>query len=85
MFTLYFYYWLFEALIKNSERSKELLYRYKYTYNEKGLDHNDIGDIFNRQLYKKLLKERYFPDPRDVAFIASCDDYQIFYQRTDDC
>jgi Transposase family tnp2 len=70
---------------KNSKRSKELLYRHKYTYNEEDFDHNDIGDIFDGLLYKELLDEGYFPDPRDVAFTASCDGYQIFRQKTDDC
>ena len=70
---------------KNFKRSKELLYRHKYTYNEEDFDHNDIGDIFDGLLYKELLDEGYFPDPRDVVFTASCDSYQIFRQKTDDC
>ena len=70
---------------KNFKRSKELLYRYKYTYNEEDFDHYDIGDIFDGLFYKELLDEGYFPDPRDVAFTASCDGYQIFRQKTDDC
>ena len=70
---------------KNSERSKELLYRHNYTYNQGDLHHNDIGDIFDGALYKELLNDGYFPDPRDIAFSASCDGYQIFRQKTDDC
>jgi hypothetical protein len=70
---------------KNPERSKELLYRHKYTYKIGDLDHNDIGDIFDGQRYKELLDNGYFPDFRDIAFSASCDGYQIFRQRTDDC
>jgi hypothetical protein len=69
---------------KNSERSKELLYRHNYTYNEE-LVHENIGDIFDGLVYKELLNEEYFPNPRDVAFTASCDGYQIFRQKTDDC
>jgi hypothetical protein len=70
---------------KNSERSKELLYRHNYTYNKGELVHNDINDIFDGLIYKELLGDGYFPDPRDVAFTASCDGYQIFRQKTDDC
>lgn len=70
---------------KNSERSKELLYRYNYTNNIEDLNHNDIGDVFDGLLYRELLAEGYFSDKRDIAFTASCDGYQIFRQRTDDC
>jgi hypothetical protein len=70
---------------KNSERSRELLYRYNYTYNKDDLYHNDIGDIFDGALYKELLDDGYFRDSRDIAFSASCDGYQIFRQKTDDC
>ena len=62
-----------------------LLYRYNYTYNKEDLYHNDIGDIFDGQIYKELLNDGFFPDPRDIAFTASYDGYQIFQQRTDDC
>jgi hypothetical protein len=70
---------------KNSERSKELLYRHNYTCNKGELVHNNIGDIFDGQIYQELLNDGYFPDPRDIAFTASCDGYQIFRQKTDDC
>ncbi|GET66568.1 transposase domain-containing protein [Rhizophagus irregularis DAOM 181602=DAOM 197198] len=70
---------------KNSKRSKELLYRHNYTNNIGDLVHRDIGDIFDGLIYKELLNDAYFPDPRDVAFTASCDGYQIFRQKTDDC
>ena len=70
---------------KNFKKSKELLYRYKYTYNKKDFNHNDIGDIFDKLFYKELLDEGYFPDPRDIAFTAFYDGYQIFHQKTDDC
>ncbi|UZO21338.1 uncharacterized protein OCT59_013734 [Rhizophagus irregularis] len=69
---------------KNSKRSKELLYRHNYTNNIGDLVHRDIGDIFDGLIYKELLNDAYFPDPRDVAFTASCDGYQIFRQKTDD-
>ncbi|GES78342.1 transposase domain-containing protein [Rhizophagus clarus] len=70
---------------KNSKRSEELLYRYNYTNNIGNLVHGDIGDIFDGQIYKELLDDGYFPDSRDIAFTASCDSYQIFRQKTDDC
>ena len=69
---------------KNSERSKELLYRHNYTYNKRDLIYENIGDIFDRLIYKELLNNGYFPDHRDIAFIASYDSYQIFHQKTDD-
>jgi len=70
---------------KNSKRSEELLYRYNYTNNIGDLVHGDIGDIFDGLIYKELLDDGYFSDPRDIAFTASCDGYQIFRQKTDDC
>ncbi|GET55729.1 transposase domain-containing protein [Rhizophagus irregularis DAOM 181602=DAOM 197198] len=70
---------------KNPERSKELLYRHNYTCNKGEFAHNNIGDIFDGQIYQELLNDEYFPDPRDIAFTASCDGYQIFRQKTDDC
>ncbi|GET50952.1 transposase domain-containing protein [Rhizophagus irregularis DAOM 181602=DAOM 197198] len=70
---------------KNPERSKELLYRHNYTCNKGEFAHNNIGDIFDGQIYQELLNDEYFLDPRDIAFTASCDGYQIFRQKTDDC
>ncbi|GES97704.1 transposase domain-containing protein [Rhizophagus clarus] len=58
---------------KNSKRSEELLYRYNYINNIGDLVHGNIGDIFDGQIYKELLNDGYFPDPRDIAFTASCD------------
>ncbi|GES88847.1 hypothetical protein GLOIN_2v1463696 [Rhizophagus clarus] len=31
------------------------------------------SDIFDGQIYKELLDDGYFPDPRDIAFTAFCD------------
>jgi Transposase family tnp2 len=31
------------------------------------------------------VNENLFSDKRDIAFTASCDGYQIFKQKTDDC
>ncbi|GBC33798.2 transposase domain-containing protein [Rhizophagus irregularis DAOM 181602=DAOM 197198] len=70
---------------KNSKRSKELLYTHNYTNNIGDLVHRDIGDIFDGLIYKELLNDAYFSNPKDVAFTASCDGYQIFRQKTDDC
>src|SRR5207248_9055912 len=55
----------------NVNRVKELLYH--------------LDNIFDGNIYKKLSKENLFINKRDVAFIASCDGYQIFKQKTDDC
>ncbi|PKY57682.1 hypothetical protein RhiirA4_292556, partial [Rhizophagus irregularis] len=60
---------------KNPERSKELLYRHNYTCNKGEFAHNNIGDIFDGQIYQELLNDEYFPDLRDIAFTASCDGY----------
>ncbi|GET00069.1 transposase domain-containing protein [Rhizophagus clarus] len=58
---------------KNSKRSEELLYRYNYTNNIGDFVYGDIGDIFDGQIYKELLDDGYFPNPRYIAFTASCD------------
>jgi hypothetical protein len=36
-------------------------------------------------MYKDLLEKDFFSDQRDIAFTVSCDGYQIFKQKTDDC
>ena len=66
----------------NENRAKELLYRYEYITNK--VD-NDLDDIFDGKFYKELVNENFFNDKRDIAFTASCDGYQIFKQKTDDC
>ena len=40
--------------------------------------------LFNR-LYQDLLQRDFFKDERDIALSGSCDGYQIFEQKTDDC
>ena len=40
--------------------------------------------LFNR-LYRDLLQRGFFKDERDIALSGTCDGYQIFEQRTDDC
>ena len=66
----------------NVDRAKELLYRHEYIANK---DDCDLDDIFDGNIYKELSEENLFINKRDVAFIASCDGYQIFKQKTDDC
>ncbi|PKC57109.1 hypothetical protein RhiirA1_499060 [Rhizophagus irregularis] len=67
---------------KNETRAKELLYHYEYIRNK---NNNDLDDIFDGKFYKELVNDELFSDKRDIAFTASCDGYQIFKQRTDDC
>ena len=67
---------------KDETRAKELLYRYEYNINK---NDNDLDDIFDGKIYKELINDNLFSDQRDVAFTASCDGYQIFKQKTDDC
>lgn len=66
----------------NENRAKELLYRHEYITNK---DDNDLDDIFDGEIYKELVDEGFFNDNRDIAFSVSCDGYQIFKQKTDDC
>jgi hypothetical protein len=66
----------------DENRAKELLYRYEYIINK---EDDDLDDIFDGKIYKELVNENLFSDKRDVAFTASCDGYQIFKQKTDDC
>ena len=40
--------------------------------------------LINR-LYQDLLQKGFFKDKRDIALSETCDRYQIFEQRTDDC
>src|SRR6266542_2456137 len=68
----------------NKVRDKELLYCYEYITN-KELDDNDLDDIFDGDIYKELLERNLFKNNRDIAFTISCDGYQIFKQKTDDC
>src|SRR6266540_1066191 len=68
----------------DENRAKELLYRHEYILNKEQND-NDLDDIFDGKIYKELVEENLFNDKRDIAFTASCDGYQIFRQKTDDC
>lgn len=66
----------------DKNRAKELLYHYKYTAKK---NDDDLDDIFDGKIYHELAGNGLFNDKRDVAFTASCDGYQIFKQKTDDC
>lgn len=66
----------------NENRAKELLYRHEYITSKSD---NNLDDIFDGEIYKELVNENLFNDKRDIAFTASCDGYQIFKQKTDDC
>jgi hypothetical protein len=66
----------------DENRARELLYRHEYITNK---EDDDLDEIFDGKIYKELVDENLFNDKRDVAFIASCDGYQIFKQKTDDC
>jgi hypothetical protein len=66
----------------DENRASELLYRHEYITNK---EDDDLDEIFDGKIYKELVDENLFNDKRDVAFIASCDGYQIFKQKTDDC
>ncbi|GET66785.1 transposase domain-containing protein [Rhizophagus irregularis DAOM 181602=DAOM 197198] len=81
-----FFFSVKERLIiqyKNKERAEELQYRSNYSQN-KG-EEEIYADIFDGLLYKDLLQRGFFKDERDIALSGTCDGYQIFEQRTDDC
>ncbi len=69
----------------DENRVKEFLYRHEYIINKETDDNDDLNDIFDGNIYKELVEENLFNDKRDIAFTASCDGYQIFKQKTDDC
>ena len=73
-----------EIQYNNKVRAEELLYRHQYI-NNKDIDSEDLEDIFDGKIYKELLEINLFNDKRDIAFTVSCDGYQIFKQKTDDC
>lgn len=66
----------------DENRAKELLYRHEYITSKSD---NDLDDIFDGEIYKELVDKNLFIDKRDIVFTASCDGYQIFKQKTDDC
>jgi hypothetical protein len=68
----------------DKNRAKELLYRYEYIINKNDND-DDLDDVFDGKIYKELVDKNLFNNKRDIALTASCDGYQIFKQKTDDC
>ncbi|PKY59559.1 hypothetical protein RhiirA4_482389 [Rhizophagus irregularis] len=68
-----FFFSLKERLIiqyKDKERAEELQYRNTYLQNKEGENNGTYADVF---------------DGIDIALSGSCDGYQIFEQKTDDC
>jgi hypothetical protein len=74
----------FKLQFNDPQRALALRYRHEYVTNENYEDDN-IGDLFDGNLYKELVDDGYFSDERDIALIGSTDGYQIFRQKTDDC
>ncbi len=58
----------------NKIKVKELLYHYEYITN-KELDDNNLNDIFDKDIYNKLLERNLFKNNRNIAFMISCDEY----------
>ena len=47
-----------------------------------------ISDFFNfiyLRLYKDLLNNNFFTDKKDIALSGSCDGFQIFKKKSDNC
>ncbi|CAG8591204.1 4690_t:CDS:2 [Gigaspora margarita] len=63
----------------DSEKSKLFRYRSNYVFNN-----NTYCDIFDGDLYKRLLYNGIIKDERDLILSASLDGYQIFRQHRDD-
>src|SRR6266511_4061806 len=65
---------------------KEMLkIQYNNKVRAKELLDNDLDDIFDGDIYKELLERNLFKNNRDIVFMISCDGYQIFKQKTNDC
>ena len=70
---------------ENKERAEELMYRHDYCNAKSMKNQNFAEDIYDGTRYQHLVKKGLFMDPRDIGLSASCDGYQIFRQRRDDC
>jgi hypothetical protein len=70
---------------KDKTRAETLRYRHSYTSTREYNLGDQIGDVFDGSRYKTLVSSGFFPDPRDIALLASTDGYQIFRQKRDDC
>ena len=66
------------------ERSQQLRYRNEYISTSKYNEGKEIGDIFDGELYKDMVKRGFFQDERDIALLASVDGYQVFRQKTEE-
>jgi hypothetical protein len=66
------------------ERSQEMRYRSKYVTTSEYIEANEIGDIFDGELYKHMVQRGFFQDERDIALLATADGYQLFRQKTEE-
>ena len=57
-----------------------MLYQSTYQFQR-----DNLNDIYDGDLYKNLLNEGFFSGQHDICLIGSCDGYQIFKQKRDDC
>ena len=53
------------------ERSQEMRYRSEYISTSKHFEEEEIGDIFDGEIYKSLTMHRFFQDKRGIALLAS--------------
>jgi len=65
-------------------RSREMRYRNEYISTNEYVSEEEIGDIFDGELYKSMVKRGFFQDERDIALLASVDGYQLFRQKTEE-
>ena len=59
-------------------------YRSEYISTSKHFEEEEIGDIFDGEIYKSLTMSGFFQDERDIALLASVDGYQLFRQKTEE-
>lgn len=70
---------------QDATQAKALLYRAEYTSRCGYHTDGKIGDVFDGQHYKDLVKKGHFQEKQDIALMVSIDGFQIFKQKTDDC
>ncbi|GES92308.1 transposase domain-containing protein [Rhizophagus clarus] len=63
----------FKIQYNDPVRLQSLRYRYEYINNENYDNSNNIGDIFDGNLYKELVNEGFFSNERDIVLIGSTD------------
>jgi len=61
--------------------AEALLYRHNYTSKHEYAIGEQIEDVFDGNYYKNLVSSGFFLDHRDIALMASIDEYQIFCQK----